>query len=196
MENPDQDSDSTAVCPRCGETNPNPSENCPSCGAFMRARLVRASPSISPVPPPKTMAATDFSSIATSAWIALAVLLVGVVALFMPWRTYDAFVIHLSQNGFQTGAPGVLTFILILAASILIAIRLGFKSFTEILPSGEQLEVPRFGLWMTLICVGIVGSPLLIVAFSEASSGAGAWLEMIAGVVLWFTSLSTYERSS
>ena len=85
--------------------------------------------------------------------------------------------------------------ILLSITSILVTLRMGYRTFTEILPSGPQREIPNFQLWMTLLCIGIVLLPIILVAQIEGSAGAGVWLTIIAVIVLWLSSLSGYERS-
>ena len=143
----------------------------------------------------------DLTSIPTSFWVGTGAFAGLSIALLLPWVTREIAVLGIgtaittSSNAFQVGVIGLIYLLLLIAVSVLVALRMGYRTFTEILPSGPQREIPNFQRWMTLICIGIVLSPIIAVAQHEGSAGAGVWLAAIAGIVLWLSSLSGYERS-
>ena len=85
--------------------------------------------------------------------------------------------------------------LLLAAALIVIWLKFGYRSAVEFLPSGEPRDIPYLKFWMTLISIGIVALPIIVASRDEYVAAPGIWVEIIAGIVLWLSSLTGYERS-
>jgi len=144
-----------------------------------------------PRPPVQPSVIREFGDMPGGVWVALGALVVALVGLFLPWVKVLGFI---PANAFDIGIAGIIMVLLIIAATILIVVKLGYRSVTEFLPSGEPRDIPHLKVWIALISTGIVGLPILVVAQEEYTIGVGVWVDMIAGITLWLSSLSGYER--
>lgn len=137
-----------------------------------------------------------------SAWIATGSLSVAAVALFLPWVDDPspalAFVgLRISQDGFNAlgSAGGTLTFVAILAGAVLLTFRLGFRTWTELEPSGPLREIPNLRVWMFLVAAWIVAAPLIVLLRTDGGSHVGLWTALAAGFILSATVPSGYVRA-
>jgi hypothetical protein len=140
-------------------------------------------------------------SIPKSFWVVTGAFVVSVISLALPWVTLTGITVlgvslgfRHSLNAFQVGPEGVIQLFILFGIAILVSLRMGYRTFTEILPSGPQRDIPNFQLWMLLGCIGIIAMPIIAVVHKDGSMAPGGWIAIISGVVLWLSSLSGYER--
>jgi hypothetical protein len=113
--------------------------------------------------------------------IALGGVLIGLLAVFMPWYGYTAGASHVSVNGFRASLLGVLFFLALAAYALLVLMRHGVVA--DVI--GGRIEDRSARMVAGGVALGAVLLQLLIVAIGARSASAGLACAFIAVCMLF-----------